>query len=568
MAFQLSPGVLVTEKDLTNIVPAVATSEAGMVGLFNWGPCDEITVLSNEEELRTTFGVPDTQTYPYFFTAQSFLAYGNHLKTVRAVPSTDVNASVQSPRQIKNQAGIDALAASDATSQFVAKYPGVLGNSLQVVVMDYSSWDTASDTTAYQANFNTAPSTSTFASNLDGSNDEIHVLVIDEDGAFTGTSGTVLEKFEYVSKATNTIGTDGVSIYYKDYINANSAYIICTGQPDSTSGATMNWDNVADGTVFDALSSSAPVAGYNVSLSGAVNANDSTAGLSTSLELYANTEEVDVSLFLAGPATNAFASEIIDMALTRKDCVAFVSPLLSDVSSATASQSTKATAVVASKTAIARSSSYYVMDSGWKQQYDKYNDVNRWIPLNGDIAGLCARTDLTNDAWWSPAGYNRGKIKNTIKLAFNPTKTSRDTLYKNGINPVITEAGEGHVLLGDKTGLSKPSSFDRINVRRLFIVLEKAIATAAKYQLFEFNDEFTRALFVNMVSPFLRDIQGRQGIIAFKVVCDTSNNTDTVINRNDFVADIYINPARSINTIQLNFVATNNIVNFEESVVV
>lgn len=572
MAFQLSPGVLVTEKDLTNIVPAVATSEGGMVGLFNWGPADEITVVSNEEELRTIFGKPDSNTYEYFFTAQNFLTYGNHLKVIRAVDATDNNAGAGQAKQKKNQAAIDSLAASDATCQFLAKYPGTLGNSLQVVAIDSGSWDVGTDTTGYQSNFDSAPSTSTFAENVDGSNDELHILVIDEDGAFTGISGTVLEKFSYLSKATNVKGTDGVSIYYKDYINANSAYIMCTGQPDgtidgtSTGASFTTWDNVADGTVFESLTDGADL-GYIRSLKGASASVAGVDDLTLSVDLFSNAEEVSLSLLMAGPATNAFASTVIDIALTRKDCVAFVSPLLSDVSSATESQSTKATAVVASKTAIARSSSYYVMDSGWKQQYDKYNDVNRWVPLNGDIAGLCARTDLSNDPWWSPAGYNRGKIKNTIKLAYNPTKTSRDTLYKNGINPVITEAGEGHLLLGDKTGLSKPSSFDRINVRRLFIVLEKAIATAAKFQMFEFNDAFTRALFTNMVTPFLRDVKGRRGIQDFKVVCDDSNNTEAVINRNDFVADIYIDPARSINTIQLNFVATNNVVNFEENIV-
>jgi phage tail sheath protein FI len=210
------------------------------------------------------------------------------------------------------------------------------------------------------------------------------------------------------------------------------------------------------------------------------------------------------------------------------------------------------------------SSSYAVMDSGWKYQYDKYNDVFRWIPLNGDMAGLCARTDLTNDPWWSPGGLNRGRIKNVIKLAFSPNKTERDVLYINGVNPVVTFPGDGTVLFGDKTMQAKPSAFDRINVRRLFIVLEKAIAKAAKYQLFEFNDEFTRAMFRNMVEPFLRDVQGRRGITDFKVVCDATNNTGEVIDRNEFIADIYIKPARSINFITLNFIATKTGVSFSE----
>ena len=212
------------------------------------------------------------------------------------------------------------------------------------------------------------------------------------------------------------------------------------------------------------------------------------------------------------------------------------------------------------------STSYAVLDSGWKYQYDKYNDKYRWIPLNADVAGLCARTDAIADPWFSPGGLNRGQIKNVVKLAYSPDKTDRDTLYKKGVNPVVAFPGEGTVLFGDKTLLAKPSAFDRINVRRLFIVLEKAIATAAKYQLFEFNDAFTRAQFRNLVEPFLRDIKGRRGIYDFRVICDETNNTGEVIDRNEFVADIYIKPARSINFISLNFIATRTGVAFEEIV--
>jgi phage tail sheath protein FI len=253
---------------------------------------------------------------------------------------------------------------------------------------------------------------------------------------------------------------------------------------------------------------------------------------------------------------------LIALAESRKDCLIFLSPELNDVVNNSGNEVTDILSLRNSFT----SSSFAVMDSGWKYQYDKYNDVYRWIPLNGDTAGLCARTDLERDPWFSPAGFNRGQIKNVVKLAWNPTKSERDSLYKAGVNPIVTFPGEGTVLYGDKTLLSRPSAFDRINVRRLFIVLEKAIARAARSSLFEFNDEFTRSQFVNLVEPFLRDVQGRRGIFDYRVVCDTTNNTPEVIDRNEFVGDIYIKPARSINFIQLNFVAVRTGVSFNEIV--
>jgi phage tail sheath protein FI len=290
--------------------------------------------------------------------------------------------------------------------------------------------------------------------------------------------------------------------------------------------------------------------------------------LTNAFDLFASAEEVDVSLILQGKAVGSannaqLANYIIDnICESRKDCVAFISPAKDDVVSAAGNETTN---MVGFRNA-SRSTSYAVLDSGYKYQYDKYNDVYRYVPLNGDTAGLCVRTDDTRDPWFSPAGFNRGQIKNIIKLAYNPDKANRDILYKANINPVVTFPGQGTVLYGDKTMLTKPSAFDRINVRRLFIVLEKAIATAAKYTLFEFNDEFTRAQFKNLVEPFLRDVQGRRGIYDFKVVCDSTNNTGEVIDRNEFVGDIYIKPARSINFIQLNFVAVRTGVEFSEVV--
>jgi phage tail sheath protein FI len=297
-------------------------------------------------------------------------------------------------------------------------------------------------------------------------------------------------------------------------------------------------------------------------LSGGADGTISTANVVTAYDSFDSAESVDIALVISGPANATIATDLISMCESRKDCLVFLSPERSDVVN---NPGDEVTDTVAYRNTLT-SSSYAVLDGNWKYQYDKYNDVYRWVPLNGDIAGLCARTDLERDPWFSPGGLNRGIIKNVIKLAYNPTKTNRDDLYVKGINPVVSFQGEGTVLFGDKTMLSKPSAFDRINVRRLFIVLEKAISRAARFSLFEFNDQFTRAQFVALVEPFLRDVQGRRGITDFRVVCDETNNTGEVIDRNEFVGDIYIKPARSINFIQLNFVAVRTGVSFDEVV--
>ena len=293
----------------------------------------------------------------------------------------------------------------------------------------------------------------------------------------------------------------------------------------------------------------------------------SLGDLAKGYDLYQDAAEIDVSLILTGKSrhgTNGtgLLNYLIDnIAEVRKDCVVFGSPQKEDLIG-----ETDPSAKIVDFRNSTTSSSYAVLDSGYKYQYDKYNDIYRWIPLNGDVAGLVVRTDDQRDPWFSPGGFNRGQIKNVVKLAFNPKKAYRDILYKNGINPVVAFPGQGTVLFGDKTLLAKPSAFDRINVRRLFIVLEKAISTAAKFTLFEFNDEFTRAQFVSLVEPFLRDVQGRRGIYDYRVVCDESNNTGEVIDRNEFVGDIYIKPARAINFIQLNFIAVRTGVEFSEVV--
>jgi phage tail sheath protein FI len=402
----------------------------------------------------------------------------------------------------------------------------------------------------YADEFEFTPGTSDSVSVAGGSNDELHLIVIDENGLISGTPGTILEKFTGISKASDAKTAQGAANYWKTVLEG-SEYIWWMDNPAGT-----NWGNASAGTTFDGLGT------HTVSLTGGVSASPSAANVITAYDELSNAELIDVNLLVCGPHNATVAAAVIDIASTRKDCMAFVSPELADVYN---NAGDEADDIIAFRNTLT-STSYAVLDSGWKYQYDKYNDLYRWIPLNADVAGLCARTDSTNDPWFSPGGLTRGQIKNVVKLAFNPDKTDRDELYKKGINPVVSFPGEGTVLFGDKTLLAKPSAFDRINVRRLFIVLEKAIATAARYQLFEFNDAFTRAQFRNLVEPFLRDVQGRRGIIDFRVICDDTNNTGEVIDRNEFIADIYIKPARSINFITLNFIATRTDVAFEEIV--
>ena len=367
----------------------------------------------------------------------------------------------------------------------------------------------------------------------------------------------MLEKFAYVSKASDGKLPNGTSNYYANVINSDSKYIYWMDH--NTTG--VNWGTSATAKTF--INLAAPV---DRSLSGGVDDLAATDGqLQTAWSLYADDATYDISLIPCGGVSATVAQYIIsNICETRLDCVAFISPQnITTGLPITGNGSAATTPLVAFRNAIS-STSYGVMDSGYKYQYDRYNDVYRFVPLNGDVAGLCARTDNTNDPWFSPGGLNRGQIKNVVKLAVNPTKADRDTLYAAGINPCVTFPGEGTVLFGDKTLLAKPSAFDRINVRRLFIVMEKAIATAAKFQLFEFNDSFTQAQFRNLVEPFLRGVQGRRGITDFKVVCDGSNNTGEVIDANQFVADIYVKPSRSINFITLNFVAARSSIAFSE----
>ena len=407
-----------------------------------------------------------------------------------------------------------------------------------------------------------APGTSVYVSERGGSSDELHVIIADEDGLFAGVKNTVLEKFEALSRATDA-KREGASIYYKDVINNGSEFVWWF--KDNGSAASNTAVNMSSSDVNAKPTTKSFAGGAD----GGGEANIAFTYLASAYDKFASAEEVDISLLLTGKARGGtygeqLANYLVDnVAEVRKDCVVFASPERGDIVGVQAG--TQADNIVEFRNAL-RSTSYGVLDSGYKYTYDRYNDVYRFVPLNGDTAGLCVRTDNIRDPWFSPAGFNRGQIKNIVKLAYNPDKADRDTLYKAGVNPVVTFPGQGTLLFGDKTLLAKPSAFDRINVRRLFIVLEKAIATAAKFTLFEFNDDFTRAQFRNLVEPYLREIQGRRGIYDFKVVCDTTNNTPEVIDSNQFIGDIYIKPARSINFIQLNFVAVRTGVEFSEVV--
>ena len=559
MAFQLSPGVLVTEKDLSSVVPAVATTAGGFAGAFAWGPVGVVTTVDSENALVTRFGKPNSDTFQSFFTAANFLSYGNNLQVIRVVnQATARNARSNTASTaviIRNEDHYTASYSSGegTVGEWAAKYPGALGNSLKVSMADANAWSTWT----YSSNFDAAPSTSAYVSNLGGSHDEVHIAVIDEDGLFTGTAGTVVEKFAFASKASDGKRSDGTSAYYKDVVNTQSAYIYWMDHTANVTATGTAWGNAANASLFANLTSN-----VTISLAGGVSADAPTDGnITSALALFANDELYDISLLPLGAASSTVVNYAISsVAEVRKDVIVFASPTLANVVNNAGSEATDVVTFRESLT----SSSYAVLDSGWKYQYDRYNDVYRWIPLNGDTAGLAVRTDFVADPWFSPAGFNRGQVKNVVKLAYSPSKTDRDTLYKKGVNPVVTFPGNGTVLFGDKTLLAKPSAFDRINVRRLFIVLEKAIATAAKFQLFEFNDPFTRAQFRNLVEPFLRDVQGRRGITDFKVICDESNNTAQVIDTNNFVADIFIKPARAINFIQLNFIATRSGISFEE----
>ena len=665
MAFLVSPGVQVNEVDLTNVVPAVATSIGAIAGAFEKGPVSTIVNISSEEELVEIFGKPQgsSNQFETFFSAANFLKYTDSLKVVRA-ESAVVNAGANSGVLIRD---LDHYDASFSTGQgsngeWTARTAGTWANGIKVEICatstayeqdlstnnlvnqaDVAVGDTTivvddADASGYAFNvgdlisfysdtantvsvddfneyqvtaintstnaltvrlkddpsgaglqtaipndskikrrwkyadqFSGAPGTSEYnTNNGKGSGDELHVIVADGTGDITGydtdTAGNrakgVIEAFGNMSKNSSAKGPQGDSIYYADVIRAKSNFIYWTDH--ISAGSNWGTDTTSTYTAVDTITID--------ELTGGTDDYATTAGeIEVAYDKFKDTESEDINLVIGGSSSivadtstghDTHVTMITNLVEGRKDCVGFVSPHRSATVGVTTSAKQASNVRVAAD--LCPSSSYMVFDSGYMYMYDKYNDVYRHVPLNGSVAGLCANTDNVADAWFSPAGFSRGTIRGAIKLSFNPDKADRDVLYQARVNPVVNFPGQGVTLFGDKTAQTKPSAFDRINVRRLFLVLEKAIATAAKFQLFEFNDEFTRAQFRSLIEPFLRDVQGRRGITDFLVKCDASNNTGSVIDRNEFVADIFVKPARSINFITLNFVATRTGVAFSE----
>ncbi len=729
---QLSPGVGITEFDMTTSLPAVSTSGGGFVGNFAWGPVDERTTVTDSTDLESYFHKPNDANYVDWFSAYNFLAYTKNLELVRAIDEFARNSSDKTPLVIKNDDHF-GLVTSVGTPDcsFAAKYPGVIGDSIMISIADASTFDNWE----YNDLFDTAPGTSEYTAQLGGSNDELHVVVVDKLGKFTGVPGSVLEKYPYASKAMDAKDINGGPNYFLEQLNRYSRYVwqlkpitnnefaeinkagnggsgvelihvtdggagyaqdadvtiisanvgaggflgkanvkngvivnvvvknggsgytappfivasgpgsgfnaiatvaggavtgitVIDGGTGYTTGTTFTFSGPGTGAdatpiikdgVITSVNIVKPGLGYTsgtlsavggsgfvanaifapaltvsdwgkkiivngvpthyvplnsvltVSLNGGVDSKSVTSAERVeAFNLFSNAEVSDVSLIFVGAGgghqhNKLVYQHVIDqVAEARKDCLAFCSPNLEDIRGKT--MSVAADNVVKFRKGLNRSTSYGVMDSGWKTQFDVYNNKTRMVPLNPDVAGLCAQVDQTNDPWWSPGGYNRGRIKNIISLVFSPDKAARDKLFKNDINPVATFGNDGTILFGDKTLQGKSSAFSYIGVRRLFIVLKKMIGAAAKYTLFDFNTPYTRASFVNMVEPRLRDVKGRNGVHDYYVQCDERNNTDEVIQRGEFIATIFIKPMYSIRWISLNFVAIRREVRFEEVV--
>ena len=680
MAFQVSPGVNVSEIDLTTSVPGVATTVGAFAGVFRWGPVGERVLIDSENKLVETFGRPTSYNPETFFTAANFLSYGNALFVARAADTTAAGANAAlnavantgtvnaAATVVKNREDYEGKASFAANAAYIAKFPGAIGDSLRISVCDsatayessialisngtlgtftiavgsntgtltfnnsnvaiantyantvinslsigdlikignntlgtqylkVSALGSITTNTAHAivdvsfADTNKLADTYTVSNTINGNTtvatltrnweyfnlvdaapgtsdyvttygntaavDQVHAVVVDQDGRFGGVAGGVLEVFPAMSRATDAKSAEGAALYYKTVINDGSRYVWWAN--DRAGAASAAAASVASSTNGKPLTLD-----FAAGQDGLDEGSIALTSLSAAYDLFKLKETVDISLVMAGKprggaANTQLGNYIIDnIAELRKDCVVFVSP---DDSIARTNQGNEAASLATWRTNV-RDSTYAFLDSGYKYMYDRYNDVYRYVPLNGDIAGLAARSDAATDPWYSPAGFNRGQIRNIVKLRFNPTQADRDILYKSAINPVVSFPGQGTVLYGDKTATVKPSAFDRLNVRRLFITLEKSISEAAKFSLFEFNDEFTRSQFRNLVTPFLRDVQSRRGITDFLVVCDNTNNTAERIDRNEFWGDIYVKPNRSINFIQLNFVAVRTGVEF------
>ena len=621
MVFSVSPSVTVREVDASAVIPAVATPPAAFVGVFRWGPTNERILITSEDELVQRFGKPYSVTTgdsPWtnaetFFTAADFLSYSNALYVTRVVSDTAARAvssyfealyegelgnSIQVAMASSTTHSVDMTEIGDMTGTFEFNsqtltftttteipssnrpQPGDvvrIGNNntgFQDIVVEAFDDDSATEAPfGYSidivTNYTLAEDDAAllqiekrwgyanFVSGAPTAADRVHISVTDVDGVITGTPNTILEMFENVSVNENAKLEDGTSNYYVNVIANRSQYIRAIGT-DAGVGDNIPENPIMTtftGSVYDKL-------GFGSDGDG--EASIAFGRLAQGYDLYKDASEVDVSLIMCGKSSNANLANYVtqNIAEDRKDCVVFVSPPYASAVSPASAQA-KMNEIINFRNQLT-ASSYLFIDTGYKYRYDKYNDAYRWVPLNGDMAGLTARVE----PFESPAGFRKGVVKNVVKLAFNPNKVQRDQLYGKDVNPVISQVGQGVVLFGDKTalGTATGSAFTRINVRRLFIAVEKVIATASASFLFEFNDDFTQTQFRNLIEPFLRDIQGKRGIIDFRVVSDSSINTPDIIDRNMFRGNIFIKPARSINIIELTFVATRTGVEFEELV--
>ena len=581
-----SPAVTVREIDLTTGAPNVSTSTGAVVGNFRWGPVNERTLVADETGLVSAFAAPDDDNAVDFHTAAYFLKYSDSLIVVRgnnggvnahsAAVSLGDSATVENATDwelnVRSAVGTSGL----KTGSFIAKYPGALGNALAVSfcpagdsdggsTLNFNSW-------SYKDRFDGAPGTSAYATKNGATRDEVHVAVIDRTGAFSGTPGTVLETFPYLSVAKGATTSDNSPNYISDVLNARSQYI-WNGYfgDDSAFGSAFenlgtNWGttpSIDTSVEFGTTGWSNAISTMNLG-GGVASSALGTAGIATAFDKFNDADVVTVDFLIAPEVSSrsdatTVVNDLVSIAEGRKDCVVVTSPNREAIVGST---SPVDDAVTFANTL--SSSSYLVVDNNYLKVFDKYNDKYINIPAASSTAGLMAATDLVAAPWFSPAGQRRGNYLGITDILVNPTKSERDTLYKASVNPIANIPGSGIILFGDKTFERRPSAFDRINVRRLFLALERSIAIAGKNIMFEFNDEFTRAEFVNVVEPVLREVKGRRGITDFRIVCDETNNTADTIDRNEFVASIFIKPARSINYVTLNFVAVRTGVDFEE----
>lgn len=623
---QQSPGVEYSEKDASLITTGASTSVGGTVGLFQWGPVMVPMLIDNESSIVSTFGKPDDNTFSYFFAAKNFLDYTSAMWITRADTTGNLNATSSGTGLKINNNDVYQASYSNgegAVGEFAARYPGVAGNSILVSYADASSFTNW----AYSAYFNSAPGTSDYAASKGGSNDELHVVVVDKNGIFSGTPGTILEKYAFVSKASDALSYQGINNFYGSVLHNNSSYVYWMDVPV----AGTNWNTSCINKAFTNASvavaigdadwvgnvatltfstTTAPVVGSTIVVSGITpavyNGTFVVTASSTTSVSYALVGTGIVSSTVAGTFTtaggvlsggvndNAYDAAKVKLAWDlftdseTYDISAFVTgnantelaQYVQDnivlfrkdaVGFSTIVKSDGSPIVKSSEPRLADSlayktsinSDYMFVTSAYKYTYDKYNDKYRWVADNSDIAGLSAQVDKTHDTWISPGGHTKGKLRNVIKLSWSPNKSERDYLYKLSINPVITIKGEGTLLYGDKTATTKPSAFGSLPIRKLFLYLEKTISASAKYQLFEQNDAITRQQFVSTIEPVLRTALGRRGIEAYQIICDETNNTPAVRAAHEFKGSILVKPLYSINFIDLTFTAVGPDVTFE-----